>query len=111
MDDAAQARIIKIENLLSALTENLVAFEATAERRHAEWERRHAEWERRHAEWEKRQDRLDRRVDRFARAGLAEVRRNRKDHNTIFQVLDVVGVRLSEMTDKLDAIIRIEQDR
>ena len=104
MDDAAQARIIKIENLLSALTENLVAFEATAERRHAEWERRHAEWE-------KRQDRLDRRVDRFARAGLAEVRRNRKDHNTIFQVLDVVGVRLSEMTDKLDAIIRIEQDR
>jgi hypothetical protein len=97
-------RLIKVENLLNALTENMVAAEAAAERRNAEWEKRQAEWE-------KRQDRLERRVDRFARAGIAAVRANRREHESIFKILDLVGLRLVEITEKLDAMSKIEQDR
>jgi hypothetical protein len=104
MDEASNERIVRIENLLSALTENMVAAEAAAMRRQAEWEKRQTEWD-------KRQDRLDRRVDRFARAGLAEVMRNRKKHAANDEVLDRVKLNLLEITDKLNALIRIEQDR
>jgi hypothetical protein len=104
MDEESKARFLKIENLLSAFMESLAAAEVAAEKRQAEWEKRQAEWE-------KRQERLERRVDRFARAGLAEVRRNRAEHDRIFKTLDSVALRLSEMTDKLNAMIKIEQDR
>jgi hypothetical protein len=118
MDEVSNERIVKIENLLKALTENMVAAEEAAVRRQAEWKEMQADWAQKQADWEKRQDRMDRRVALFARAGLAEVRRNRKEHdafdermNSISKNLDIVGLRLNEMTDKLDAIIKIEQDR
>ena len=108
MDEATEARFVKIENQLSAFMEGLAASEAAAERRQAEWDKI---WEKRQTDWEKRQERLERRVDRLARFGIAEVRRNRKDHQALFAALDKVGVRLAEITEKLDAMIRIEQDR
>ena len=125
MDEAAEARFVKIENLLSAFMETLVAGAVAAQRRQEEWARNQAEWaknqadwEKRQAEWEKRQDRLDRRVHLFARAGLAEVRRNRKEHavfdermDSVSKNLDKVTLNLAELTDKLNAIIKIEQDR
>jgi hypothetical protein len=115
MDEAAEARFVKIENLLSALTENLVASQAAAEHRQAEWEKqraeRQADWEKRQADWEKRQDRLDRRVNLFTRAGLGAVRRNRELHKVIDQRLDKAALNILEITEKLNARIKIEQDR
>ena len=90
-------RLVKIENILRALTENMVAAEAVSEKRQADWE--------------KRQDRLEQRVDRFARAGLRAVSANRKEHDVIFKALADTTVRLSEITEKLDALIDIEQRR
>ena len=104
MDDAAEARFMKIESLLSTFTESVVAAELAAERRQAEWQKRQEAWE-------KRQDRLDRRVDRFARAGLTEVRNNRRQHEIFFQGMEQLRLRIAEIGEKLDAIIKIEQDR